>query len=318
VTKLFVDTNIYLDFYRGAHDRLSLFEELKKLKDNLIISEQGYREFQRNRTTQLIKLAAEIERTSSISIFTTAVVRDMVEHQQATRLQSEVHKLGKELKSKINAMLEPKPGDDPVLDAYENLTKICTFIETKEELITKAKTRKILGNPPISPDRHSVCDELLWEELLEFCDEDLIIVSNDKTFTENKKILRDEFASINHGKNLTIVKSVSDALKVLGAVSDRLEAVEAEMDFNARKPQSRIADSILEIAIRKSSPIISKVQGDFFTLTMKNVTLGQTQPDEHHLTDAIDELMKMKLIADIGDGIYELTEEGRAYEPLVD
>jgi len=51
---------------------------------------------------------------------------------------------------------------------------------------------------------------------------------------------------------------------------------------------------------------------------MKNVTLGQTQPDEHHLTDAIDELMKMKLIADIGDGIYELTEEGRAYEPLVD
>src|SRR5450830_1410101 len=71
-------------------------------------------------------------------------------------------------------MLEPKPGDDPVLDAYENLTKICTFIETKEELITKAKTRKILGNPPISPDRHSVCDELLWEELLEFCDEDLI------------------------------------------------------------------------------------------------------------------------------------------------
>jgi len=242
----------------------------------------------------------------------------MVEHQKATRLQSEVHKLGKELESKINAMLEPKPGDDPVLDAYENLTKICTFIETEEKLITKAKTRKILGNPPISPDRHSVCDELLWEELLEFCDEDLIIVSNDKTFTENKKILRDEFAGVNYGKNLTIVKSVSDALKILGAVSDRLEAVEADMEFNSRKPPSRMADSILEIAIRKSSQIISNVQGNFFTLTMKNVTLGETQPDEHHLTDAIDELMKMKLIADVGDGIYELTEEGRAYEPFVD
>lgn len=318
MTKLFVDTNIYLDFYREARDRLSLFEELKKLQDKLIISEQGYREFQRNRTTQLIKLATEIKRTSSISIFTTAVVRDMVEHQKATRLQSEVHKLGKELESKINAMLEPKPGDDPVLDAYENLTKICTFIETEEKLIAKAKTRKILGNPPISPDRHSVCDELLWEELLEFCDEDLIIVSNDKTFTENKKILRDEFASVNDGKNLTIVKSVSDALKILGAVSDRLEAVEADMDFNSRKPPSRMADSILEIAIRKSSRIISKVQGNFFTLTMKNVTLGETQPDEHHLTDAIAELMKMKLIADVGDGIYELTEEGRAYEPFVD
>ncbi|WP_129972574.1 MULTISPECIES: PIN domain-containing protein [Pseudomonas] len=318
MTKLFVDTNIYLDFYRGARDRLSLFEELKKLKDKLIISEQGYREFQRNRTAQLINLAKEIKKTSSISIFTTAVVRDMVEHQKATRLQSEVHKLGKELERKINAMLEPKPGDDPVLDAYENLTKICTFIETEEKLITKAKTRKILGNPPISPDRHSVCDELLWEELLEFCDEDLIIVSNDKTFTENKKILRDEFASVNCGKSLTIVKSVSDALNILGAVSDRLESVEADMDLNSRKPPSRMADSILEIAIRKSSQIISKVQGNFFTLTMKNVTLGQTLPDEHHLTDAIDELMKMKLIVDVGDGVYELTEQGRAYEPFDD
>ncbi|GKS08971.1 PIN domain-containing protein [Pseudomonas syringae pv. theae] len=315
MTKLFVDTNIYLDFYRGAHDRLSLFEELKKLKDNLIISEQGYREFQRNRMSQLLKLAAEIERTSSISIFTTAVVRDMVEHQEATRLQSEVHKLGRELKSKINAMLEPKPGDDPVLDAYENLTKNCTFIKTKEELITKAKTRKILGNPPISPNRHSVCDELLWEELLEYCDEDLIVVSKDKTFTDNKKILRDEFACINPGKNLTIVKSVSDALRFLGAVSDRLEVTEAEMDFNVKKKPSRIANSIMEIAIRKSSKIISKVEDEFLSLTIKNVTLGQRSPD-NYLTDAVDELMKMKLIADVGNGIYELTEEGRAYEPF--
>lgn len=316
MTKLFVDTNIYLDFYRGAQDRLSLFEELKRLKDNLIISEQGYREFQRNRTSQLLNLAAEVKRTSSISIFTTAVVRDMVEHQEATRLQSEVHKLGKKLKSKIYAMLEPKPGDDPVLDAYENLTKNCTLMKTKEELIAKAKIRKILGNPPISPDRHSVGDELLWEELLEFCDEDLIIVSKDKAFTENKKILRDEFVSINPGKNLTIVESVSDALKSLGAVSDRLEATEAEMDFNAKKSLSIMANSIMEIAIRKSSQIISRVEDNFLSLQIKNVTLGQRGPDEHHLTDAIDELIKMKLIADVGSGIYELTEEGHAYEPF--
>ncbi|MFK3774789.1 PIN domain-containing protein [Pseudomonas sp. NPDC089406] len=316
MTKLFVDTNIYLDFYRDAQDRLSLFEELKTLKNNLIISEQGYREFQRNRTSQLINLAAAIKRTSSTSIFTTAVVRDMVEHKEATRLQSEVRRLGKKLMSKIDAMLEPKPGDDPVLDAYENLTKKCTFMATKNELIAKAKIRKILGNPPISPDRHSVGDELLWEELLEFCDENLIIVSKDRAFTENKKVLRDEFASINPGKNLTIVESVSKALKLLGAASDRLEATEAEIDFNTKKSLSIMANSIMEIAIRKSSPIISRIEDDFLSLKIKNVTLGQRGPDEHHLADAIDELIKMKLIADIGSGIYELTEEGQAYEPF--
>lgn len=316
MTKLFVDTNIYLDFYRNAHDRLSLFEELKKLKNSLIISEQGYREFQRNRTSQLLKLAGEIKRTSSISIFTAALVRDMVEHQQAISLQAEVRKLGIDLISKINAMLDPEPGDDPVLDAYKNLTEICTFIKTKEDLINKAKTRKLLGNPPVSPDRHSVCDELQWEELLEFCNEDLIVVSNDRAFTDNKKILMDEFACVKSGRKLTIVKSVSEALKALGAVSDRLEATEAEMDFNAKKSLSIMANSIMEIAIRKSSPIILRVEGDFLTLEIKNVTLGQRGPQEHHLSDAISELMKMKLIEDVGSGIYDLTEEGRAYEPF--
>lgn len=73
------------------------------------------------------------------------MVQDVIEYKETTQLQSQIHKLGKKLKSKINAMLEPKQGDDPVLDAYENLTKICTFIKTEDELIVKAKTRKISG-----------------------------------------------------------------------------------------------------------------------------------------------------------------------------
>lgn len=200
MTKLFIDTNIYLDFYRAASDRLSLFEELKKLRGTLIISEQGYKEFQRNRTVQLTKLSAEIERTTSTSIYTTAVVKDMAEHKEAIHLQSQIRKLGQALKMKIGVMLEPKPGDDPVLDAYEDLIKTSPPILTREDLIAKAEVRKILGNPPTSPDRHSVCDELLWEELIYFCDEDLIIVSNDRAFTENKKILRDEFSKAHPGK----------------------------------------------------------------------------------------------------------------------
>ncbi|WP_449439605.1 PIN domain-containing protein [Pseudomonas migulae] len=316
MTKLFVDTNIYLDFYRAASDRLSLFEELKKLKNILIISEQGYREFQRNRTIQLTKLGAEIKRTSSVSIYTTALVQDMIEHQEATRLQSQIRKFGRELQSKIEAMLEPEPGDDPVLDAYVDLTKICTFIETKEELINKAKTRKILGNPPTSPDRHSVCDELLWEELIHFCDDDLIIVSNDRTFTENKKILGDEFSKNNPGKHLKIVNSVSEALKILGTVSDRLEATEAEIDLNIRQLPSRMADAIMEIAIRKSSPIILKNDPEALTLKISNVTLGRKKPDKNDLLDAMEELMKMKLIREVGNGVYELTEIGSAYEPF--
>nr|WP_232354931.1 PIN domain-containing protein [Pseudomonas aeruginosa] len=316
VTKLFVDTNIYLNFYRSANDRLSLFEELKKLEKTLIVSEQGYKEFQRNRTAQLNKLSAEFEKISSMSIYTTAIVKDMSEHQEAIRLQTQIREVGKKLKGKIEAMLEPKPGDDPVLDAYDDLIKICTFIETKESLIVKAEMRKILGNPPTSPDRHSICDELLWEELIEFCDEDLIIVSNDKTFTENRKILKDEFSKAHPGKNLQIVKSVSDALRILGEVSDRLEATEAEMEFSVDQQSWHMADVIMEIAIRKSSSIIVKNDREYVSLKIGNVTLARKAPEKLHLLDAMKELTKMKLIQDAGNGIYELTENGRNYVPF--
>lgn len=316
MTKLFIDTNIYLDFYRAASDRLSLFEELKKLRSSLIISEQGYKEFQRNRTVQLTKLSAEIERTTSTSIYTTAVVKDMAEHKEAIHLQSQIRKIGQELKKKIEVMLEPKPGDDPVLDAYEDLIKTSPPIPTKENLIAKAEVRKILGNPPTSPDRHSVCDELLWEELIDFCNEDLIIVSNDKTFTENKKILRDEFSKAHPGKNLEIVKSVSEALKILGKVSERLEATEAEMVFNIKQLPSKMADAIIEIAIRKSSPIILTKDQERVTLKIRNVSLSRENSAKNDLLDAIDELIRMKLIKEVGSDIYELTENGLTYEPF--
>lgn len=316
MTKLFIDTNIYLDFYRAASDRLSLFEELKKLRSSLIISEQGYKEFQRNRTVQLTKLSAEIERTTSTSIYTTAVVKDMAEHKEAIHLQSQIRKIGQELKKKIEVMLEPKPGDDPVLDAYEALIKTSSPIPTKENLIAKAEVRKILGNPPTSPDRHSVCDELLWEELIDFCNEDLIIVSNDKTFTENKKILRDEFSKAHPGKNLEIVKSVSEALKILGKVSERLEATEAEMVFNIKQLPSKMADAIMEIAIRKSSPIILTKDQERVTLKIRNVSLSRENSAKNDLLDAIDELIRMKLIKEVGSDIYELTENGLTYEPF--
>lgn len=202
------------------------------------------------------------------------MVQDMIEYKETTQLQSKIHKLGKKLKSKINAMHEPKQGDDPVLDAYENLTKICTFVKTEDELIVRAKTRKILGSPPISPDRYSVCDELLLEELLDFCNEDLIIVSNDRALTENKKIIRDEFASIDTGKILTVVKSVSEELKILGEVPDRLEAAEAEMNSNIKRKLSKTANAIMEAAIGKSSPVILNEDNKSLVLTIKNATFG--------------------------------------------
>lgn len=109
---------------------------------------------------------------------------------------------------------------------------------------------------------------------------------------------------------------MSEALSILGKVSERLEATEDEMLFNIKQLTSKTADVIMEIAIRKSSPIILKKDQERLTLKIKNVSLSRENSDKNDLLDAIDELIRMKLIKEVGSDIYELTENGLAYEPF--
>lgn len=53
------------------------------------------------------------------------------------------------------------------------------------------------------------------ESILEYCTDDLIIVSRDSTFEENFGFLKEEY-KLKTGKNLEIVNFISDAIRLLG------------------------------------------------------------------------------------------------------
>jgi len=109
---------------------------------------------------------------------------------------------------------------------------------------------------------------------------------------------------------------VSEALKILGKVSERLEATEAEMVFNIKQLPSETADAIMEIAIRKSSPILLTKDQERTTLKIRNVSLSRENSAKNDLLDSIDELIRLKLIKEVGSDIFELTENGLSYEPF--
>ena len=112
-----------------------------------------------------------------------------------------------------------------------------TILETSDKLVDKAFRRKLLGNPPNSPNKHTIGDELIWELLLANMKEDLIVVTGDRTFLENRALLQGEFSS-KTGKTLReITEEFSSALKAAGKTpSDKLINVEKQIAAKKNLP----------------------------------------------------------------------------------
>ena len=66
---IFVDTNIYLDFYRQSGESAKRqMESLEKHKDRLIVSEQIRMEFLKNRQKVILKAFADIKTPQKTSV----------------------------------------------------------------------------------------------------------------------------------------------------------------------------------------------------------------------------------------------------------
>ena len=93
----------------------------------------------------------------------------------------------------------------------------------------------MLGNPPTSPDKHTIGDELIWEMLLANMKEDLVVVTGDRTFLENESLLKEEFSSKTGKTLILITKKFSSALKVaVKTPSEKMIDFEKQIDFENR------------------------------------------------------------------------------------
>ena len=95
-----------------------------------------------------------------------------------------------------------------------------------------------MGDPPTSPDKHTVGDEVIWETLLALCGNDLIIVSRDRTFLDNESLLRSEFNIDGKRRLLAVTDRLGHALELAGKPSIPIEKAEKEQiqrEADARK-----------------------------------------------------------------------------------
>jgi len=246
---VFIDTNIYLDFYRSQNDaELSLLYELLKIKNKIISTDQVEMEFKKNRQKVIIESLNAIPTPNVISFPAFALKIKWVK--RANRIMKELKTRVKQFKDYFaKVMLEPR--------RYDKVYKACQEIfEYKSNLNLRrpdkerykirslARKRFMLGYPPRKSDSITLGDTINWEWIVTCCNKekkDVVIVSRDGDYgiTFNGKSfmndwLNEEFKSrISPRRKVFLTNKLSEALKKLSVLISK-EAEKAETNLSAR------------------------------------------------------------------------------------
>ncbi|MBI3410977.1 MAG: DUF4935 domain-containing protein [Planctomycetes bacterium] len=218
MARIYPDTNRFVDFYRTSHEKIVVLDELLKIAGSIVLTEQTITEFRRNRVSQLKKLIKQFRDASkSCNADKPALLLELPEYKELAELVSQCKKKRKEIVRHLEQLVEDEQ-KDPVAQRFLALAgdAALTKLKLTNETIDRAHKRKFLGNPPCSPDRYTVGDEVIWELLLENMKDDLIVVTEDGTFHENLSLLREEYQHRTEKKLLLVTKKLSEALELIG------------------------------------------------------------------------------------------------------
>lgn len=218
MTKIFIDTNIFLDMYRAniQKDIKTIMQFLYQNKKYFITTEQSINEFLRNRRKVLNEALDDFKKKTNIDNGTTTFLRSLASFKKyddsLKKFQEQKKNIIEEIKDKIE-----NPQNDDVFSKFKKLCKADNVILLSDEIIDSAIRRKFAGNPPMS-DKKTCCDEIIWESLLSHeteQKEELIIVSNDGTFSDDGEFLCNEYKT-KTGKDLTVCKEIIEAYRIVG------------------------------------------------------------------------------------------------------
>lgn len=180
---IFIDTNIYLNFYRQHSDEIIelqwIIDLITEKKAKVYITKQVYNEFLRNREKVIndVIITFEKEKLETIPFIIKwlpnySIFKDLKDNYETTKKN-----LLKDIKKLIEE--EKLPSDNLIRE----ILKKSTIVEISDEIFTKSKNRFDLGNPP--GKNGSYWDAVNRETLLNIIPswEDLHFIAFDKDFT---------------------------------------------------------------------------------------------------------------------------------------
>ena len=234
MAKIFIDTNVFLDMYRSnmQNDIKTIMQFLYQNKRYFITTEQSINEFTRNRSLILNEILDNFKRQTNIVGGTSTFLRALSSFKKYDDSLKRFLEQRDLVVNEIQAKIASSENDD-IFSKYKKLCKANNVISSSNDIIDLASKRKLAGNPPTS-NKYTCGDEIIWESLLSYeieHNEDLIIVSKDKTFSDNREFLCDEYRR-KTGKELTICQDIKEAYGMVGVeLSRELEQAEENLKW---------------------------------------------------------------------------------------
>lgn len=218
MAKIYIDTNVFIDIYQSSSDPVGVVDTIANYAAYLVVPDQTVNEFHRNRVGVLDKLAKDFGRSVDVKPWFSSLIKHLPGFQDLTAAADEFRAKARNILHQIEAARDP--ANDPVAEKVTELfsRSETTRIPLTDDLIGKAHRRKLLGNPPASPDKYTIGDEVIWEALLARVRDDLIVITRDRTFLTNEQILAREFRAATGRELLLVTTKVTEALKKLGEI----------------------------------------------------------------------------------------------------
>lgn len=226
---LFVDTNIWLDFYRARTEAgLSLLKHLEAVADSIIVSYQLESEFKKNRQSVILESLQELKPPPQIP--RPGFLSDANSTRVLKKSLDEAKKRVKELTTKLGRALADPAQHDPVYQTCQRIFhRDSALVLTREnplrrKIRSRAFRRFLHGCPPRKKSDTSIGDAFNWEWMVECAvtnNAELVIVSRDTDYGavfENTAYindhLRQEFSErVSKKRKLLLYTKLSEALK---------------------------------------------------------------------------------------------------------
>ncbi|MDF1617989.1 PIN domain-containing protein [Petrocella sp. FN5] len=246
---MFIDTNIFLDFYRYRKTDSSIesLEKIQAVAGKLILTSQVEMEYQKNRQKVILETykqrKAENDNSQTPEIISSIKAIDMI-----NSLKKEMKKQELKVKEKLEKILINPASNDDVYKYFKRIYKLAseefkltTESEKWSEINGKALDRFQMGYPPRKKDDTSYGDAINWEWVIHCAlvsGKNIIIVTRDSDYgvMHNGNIylndwLKAEFKSrLSQKRKIEVTSSLSKALKMLNvSVSQEAQDTEDEL-----------------------------------------------------------------------------------------
>lgn len=253
---VFIDTNIFLDFYRvrGSRDKLSILDLIDRNHDRLITGDQVRMEFSKNRQRAILESVQGIKVNSSLPV--PSIIADAKQTKAIERSQKQAVTWAKTLQTRLGKILRQPGSFDPVYQVthrlFENDSVLNLTREKKVRYTIRALARKrfVLGYPPRKKDDNCIGDAINWEWVVQ-CAKDskrnVVIVSRDTDYGvqhEGEMVINDWLAEefrerVGKRRKVILTDRLSEAMKLASVtVSNAAVAAENELIKQVEKPPS--------------------------------------------------------------------------------